>query len=316
MYTKENLFSQQSRINSFQLAKLHTFEVVARHCSFSLAAEELSLTPSAISHRINKLEHEIGVRLFTRTHRKITLTEQGERIYQSLQRTLNDLNQEIHDVKSGDISGPLTVYTRPSFAQCWLVPRIHLFKEHYPSIDLKLLTGNEKINFQGYGIDVAIYFDDHMPEKLFCKEILSETIIPVCTREYADKHQLNAAKENLRHVTLLHDNQAWGYDSNQDEWNSWAQANHIADVSGISSIGFDRSDLALVAALNNAGVAMGRYSQIKDRLSSGELVTPFPDTQVLCKQKYYVATSADNHSPKVKLFIEWLEAQAKRTVSP
>ncbi len=160
MYTKDNIFAKHSRINSFQLSKLHTFEVAARHNSFSLAADELSLTPSAISHRINKLEEEIGIKLFERTHRKVELTEEGQRIYHSLQKTLNNLNQEIIDIKNGETSGLLTIYSRPSFAQCWLVPRIHAFKELYPSIDLKLLTGNENISFQGSGIDVAIYFDD------------------------------------------------------------------------------------------------------------------------------------------------------------
>lgn len=167
MYTKDNIFAKHSRINSFQLSKLHTFEVAARHNSFSLAADELSLTPSAISHRINKLEEEIGIKLFERTHRKVVLTEEGQRIYHSLQKTLNNLNQEIIDIKNGETSGLLIIYSRPSFAQCWLVPRIHAFKELYPSIDLKLLTGNENISFQGSGIDVAIYFDDHMPDKLY-----------------------------------------------------------------------------------------------------------------------------------------------------
>jgi len=311
MYTKDNMFTKQRRINSFQLSKLHTFEVAARHSSFSLAADELSLTPSAISHRITKLEEDIGIKLFERTHRKITLTEEGERIYHSLERTLNDLNQEIFDVKNGDVSGPLTVYSRPSFAQCWLVPRIHSFKELYPSIDLKLLTGNENINFNGYGIDIAIYFDDHMPDKLFCQEILSETIIPVCTSEYAEQHDLTRSIQNLRNATLLHDNQAWDYDSNEDEWKTWAKANHLEDVEDISSIGFDRSDLAVIAAINNAGVAMGRFSLVEKRLLSGELITPFPGTKVLCKQKYYVATLPNKHTQKVKLFIEWLEAQTQ-----
>jgi LysR family D-serine deaminase transcriptional activator len=311
MYTRENIFTKHSRLNSFQLSKLHTFEVAARHCSFSLAAEELSLTPSAISHRINKLEQEIGIKLFDRTHRKILLTEEGKRIYQSLKRTLNQLNQEILDVRSGDVSGSLTVYARPSFAQYWLVPRIGSFKACYPSIELKLLTGNENINFQGYGIDVAIYFDDHMPDALLCKEIFSETIIPVCTNEYAEKYCLVNSIENLNRTTLLHDNQAWDYDSNGDEWQEWAKANQVENISNISSIGFDRSDLAMIAAINHAGVAMGRISLIKDRLQSGELITPFPESQVVCKQKYYVATLPERHSQKVKIFIEWLEMQAK-----
>jgi LysR family D-serine deaminase transcriptional activator len=311
MYTKESVFSNQNRLNSVQLSKLHTFEVAARHSSFSLAADELSLTPSAISHRINKLEEEIGIQLFTRTHRKITLTEDGERIYQSFKRTLNDLNQEILDVKNGDVSGPLTIYSRPSFAQCWLVPRIRSFKERYPAIDLKLFTGNENINFQGYGIDAAIYFDDCMPDKLFCKEIFSETIIPVCTAEYAKKYQLTGSLHNLRNATLIHDSQAWRYDSNEDEWQTWAQANHLENVSAISSIEFDRSDLAVIAAMNHVCVAMGRFSLVQKHLLSGVLVTPFPDTAIPCQQKYYIATRPSKYTQKVKLFIEWLERQAQ-----
>ncbi|TQP36399.1 DNA-binding transcriptional regulator DsdC [Vibrio cholerae] len=314
MYTKDNIFAKHSRINSFQLSKLHTFEVAARHNSFSLAADELSLTPSAISHRINKLEEEIGIKLFERTHRKVELTEEGQRIYHSLQKTLNNLNQEIIDIKNCETSGLLTIYSRPSFAQCWLVPRIHAFKELYPSIDLKLLTGNENISFQGSGIDVAIYFDDHMPDKLSCKEIFSETIIPVCTPEYAKKYSLTSSMDNLYNATLLHDNQAWNYNSDADEWKTWANANQLENLENISRIGFDRSDLAVIAAINNAGIAMGRFSLVKSQLSSGELMTPYPNTEVICKQRYYVATLPNKHNQKVKLFIDWLESQVKKAV--
>lgn len=312
MYTQDNIFTKNQRLNSFQLSKLHTFEVAARHSSFALAAEELSMTPSAISHRINNLEDEIGIQLFIRSHRKITLTEEGERVYQSIKQTLNALNQEILDVKSGDISGTLTIYSRPSFAQCWLVPRLYAFKQLYPSIELKILTGNENVNFQGYGIDAAIYFDDQMPEKLWCKEIMSETIIPVCTPKYAKQNQLFNRPQNLVLTTLLHDNQAWDYDSNQDEWGLWTKVNHLPSIDEITSIGFDRSDLAIIAAMNDAGVAMGRNSLVNKRLASGELVAPFPSTEVNCKQKYYVATLPDRHTEKVKLFIQWLIEEAQK----
>ncbi len=314
MYTKDNILSKKGMISGFQLSKLHTFESAARHGSFSLAAEELALTPSAVSHRINKLEAEIGIQLFVRSHRKISLTEEGGRIYQTLKKTLNALNQEIFDVKNGDVSGPLCVYCRPSFAQSWLVPRIGAFKALYPSLALKLLTGNEKINFQEHGIDVAIYFDDKMfdekmSDKLFCQEIFAETIIPVCSAQYAEQHGLLGSPERLRYATLLHDNQAWDYDSDADEWKTWAQVNQFEGVSQISRIDFDRSDLAVIAAVHHAGVAMGRFSQVQPLLSKGELVTPFPGTEVSCRQKYYVAAPLNRHSQKVKLFIDWLVGQ-------
>ncbi|MGF1910461.1 DNA-binding transcriptional regulator DsdC [Vibrio kasasachensis] len=306
MYTRDNIFTRNERINSFQLSKLHTFEVAARHSSFSLAAEELSMTPSAISHRINKLELELGIALFHRTHRKITLTEEGERIYQSLTRSLNEINQEILDVKSGDISGSLTIYSRPSFAQCWLVPRLYEFNQRYPFIELKLLTGNENIKFQGYGIDAAIYFDEGQPDNVWSQEIMSETNIPVCTAEYAEQHSLFNKPENLINTTLLHDNQAWDYDSHHDEWAVWARANQLPPIDHISSIAFDRSDLAVIAAMNHAGIAMGRYNLNKKRLDSGELVAPFQNTEVTCQQKYYLVTPNKKHSRKLALFIEWL----------
>lgn len=312
MYTSDNMFTKQNRLNSFQLSKLHTFEVAARHCSFSLAAEELALTPSAISHRITKLEEELGISLFIRSHRKIILSEEGQRIYESVSRALDALNQDVFDVQNGDVSGLLTVYCRPSFAQCWLVPNIRRFQKLYPSIELKLLTGNENIKLQGDGIDAAIYFDAERPKHLECESLFSETIIPVCTPEYADKLNLRESVEQLRHATLLHDNQAWDYDSNEDEWKVWAHANDLEGIEQYSRMSFDRSDLAVLAAQHGVGIAMGRTSLIEPLLLSGELIAPFPNTEVTCKQHYYVATSPERKSDKVNLFVEWLKGVVRK----
>ncbi|MBB1309055.1 MULTISPECIES: DNA-binding transcriptional regulator DsdC [unclassified Pseudoalteromonas] len=311
MYTKDNIFAKNQRLNSSQLSKLHTFEVAARHCSFSLSAEELSITPSAISHRINGLEDELGIQLFKRSHRKISLTSEGERIYRTLKQSLNTLNQEILEVRDGEISGTLTIYSRPSFAQCWLVPRIYKFKELHPAIGLNILTGNENINFYGHGIDVAIYFDDKTPQKFWYQQIMSESISPVCTPDYAKKHDLEAGVQNLHKCTLLHDNQAWNYDSNLDEWESWAKTYGIEPIKQIPSMGFDRSDLAVIAAINNAGIAMGRHSLVQKRIISGELIKPFPGKEVSCQQRYYVATLKNQNAKKVELFIDWLKHEAQ-----
>ena len=251
--------------------------------------------------------------MFTRSHRKITLTEEGERIYLALNRTLNELNQEVMEVRNGEVSGELTIYSRPSFAQCWLVPRLYLFKQKHPSIELNILTGNENVNFQGYGIDAAIYFDEQMPEKLWSKELMSEEIIPVCTQTYAEQFNLFEKPANLVNATLLHDNQAWDYNSHHDEWTLWAKQNGITDIDAIPSISFDRSDLAVSAAMHNAGVAIGRLSLVEKRLKSGELITPFKNQTLQCKQKYYVVTANEKHSRKLELFISWLIEQISIT---
>ncbi len=311
MYTQDNVISKNKRLNSFQLSKIHTFEVAARHCSFSLAAEELSMTPSAISHRINALENELGILLFKRSHRKIELTKEGERIYIAVSSSLTSLNQEILEVKSNEISGELTVYSRPSFAQSWLVPRISGFQKQYPAISLNILTGNENINFHGHGIDVAIYFDEKQPSKLHCQDIMTETIVPVCSPEYAKEFNLIGNINNLKQCTLLHDNQAWGYDSNTDEWALWTNHFNISCLDASASISFDRSDLAVIAAMNNAGVAMGRESLIRSQINKGELIKPFFDKNLLCPQRYYVATLPNNRNTKIELFIDWLKNEVQ-----
>ena len=128
-------------LNGWQLSKMYTFEVAARHESFALAAEELSLSPSAVSHRINLLEEELGIQLFVRSHRKVELTQEGKRVYWTLKSSLDTLNQEILDIKNQALSGTLTVYSRPSIAQCWLVPMLGDFTRRYPSISLTVLNG-------------------------------------------------------------------------------------------------------------------------------------------------------------------------------
>ena len=100
-------------LNGWQLSKMYTFEVAARHESFALAAAELSLSPSAVSHRINLLEEELGIQLLVRSHRKVELTQEGKRVYWPQKSSLDTLNQEILDIKNQALPGTLTVYSRP-----------------------------------------------------------------------------------------------------------------------------------------------------------------------------------------------------------
>ena len=285
-------------LNGWQLSKLHTFEVAARHQSFALAAEELSLSPSAVSHRINQLEEELGIQLFVRSHRKVELTHEGKRVYWALKSSLDTLNQEILDIKNQELSGTLTLYSRPSVAQCWLVPALGDFTRRYPSISLTVLTGNDNVNLQRAGIDLAIYFDDAPSAQLTHHFLMDEEILPVCSPEYAQRHDLTNTVINLSHCTLLHDRQAWSNDSGTDEWHSWAQ-HYAVNLPTSSGIGFDRSDLAVIAAMNHIGVAMGRKRLVQKRLASGELVAPFGDMTVKCHQHYYITTLPGRQWPKI-----------------
>ena len=216
-------------------------------------------------------------------------------------------NQEILDIKNQELSGSLTVYSRPSIAQCWLVPALGDFSRRYPAISLTVLTGNDNVNLQRAGIDLAIYFDDAPSSQLSHHFLMDEAIVPVCTPYYARQLQLTSNPASLRHCTLLHDRQAWSNDSGTDEWFSWAQQFGI-ELPQSSGIGFDRSDLAVIAAMNHVGVAMGRKRLVQKRLESGELIAPFGDMTLKCHQHYYVTTLPGRQWPKIDAFIEWLHS--------
>lgn len=312
MYTEEHYTLRNKLLNSYQLSKLHTFETAARHCSFALAADELSISPSAVSHRISDLEQELGFKLFLRFHRKIELTSEGQRVFWAIKSSLEHLNQEILEIKNQELSGTLTVYSRPSIAQCWLVPKLANFAERHPAINLNILTGNENVNFHGHGIDLAIYFDDTPPEKLQCHHLMDESIIPVCSPEYAQRYNLIGNTDNLKLCTLLHDQQAWSYDSGTDEWSAWAKRFNIPFSQPRHEMGFDRSDLAIIAAINHVGIAMGRKRLVNKRIKNNELVAPFSGMEVLCEQRYYVVTLPNRRSPKIDAFIQWLESMINK----
>lgn len=296
-------------ITGGKLARLYTFEVAARRASFAEAAAELALTPSAVSHRISQLENELGIKLFTRGHRRIELTREGERMYAAMSSSLEFLNREVQSIKNQEFAGRLAVYCRPSFAQSWLTPKIADFLDKYPLIELVIYTGNEAIDLQKMGADLAISFDAAKPERFHQEYLMDESIVPVCSPRYAERYSLYRQPENLANCRLLHDRQAWSTHSGDDEWKLWAT--HFGlDIGSTLATEFDQAQLAVTAATHHAGVAMGRKKLLSQKLASGELILPFPQHELRCEQHYYISTHADKRWPKIEAFIAWLKETA------
>lgn len=108
----------------------------------------------------------------------------------------------------------------------------------------------------------------------------------------------------------MHDRQAWSYDSDIGEWNTWAKHFDLEFADGQRGMGFDRSDLAVIAAMNHVGIAMGRKKLVSKRLENNELIAPFPGMEMQCAQRYYISTLSDRQWPKINAFIQWLKAMA------
>ncbi|PKB20165.1 DNA-binding transcriptional regulator DsdC [Janthinobacterium sp. 64] len=296
-------------LTASQFANLHTFLVAARHASFALAAQELALTPSAVSHRIARLESSLGLRLFQRLTRQVKLTADGERIFAALQIGWDGLQVAL---AGGDtLTGSLTVHARPSIAQCWLVPRLAGFAAQYPDVSIDLRVGNESVDFRAGQVDLALHYGDGSFPGLASRKLMGEWLAPVCSPDYAREHGLLDAPHNLPGATVLHDTLAWPACAPDAEWRLWLDGQAPEVTLPTRSLRFDRADLCAQAAIHHAGVAMGRRQLVQPWVDSGQLVLPFGDFSLASPQAYYLVHSGRAALPaRVQALFDWLLGQA------
>ena len=302
-------------LTASQFANLHTFRVAARHASFALAAQELALTPSAVSHRIARLEAGLGLRLFQRLTRQVRLTPDGERIFAALQIGWDGLHAAI---AGGDaLAGGITVHARPSIAQCWLVPRLAGFAARYPDVSIDLRVGNDNVDFRAGQVDLALHYGDGGFPGLASRKLMDEWLAPVCSPHYARDHGLLDMPHKLRDATVLHDTLAWPACAPDAEWRLWLDAQAPEVSLPARSLRFDRADLCAQAAIHHAGVAMGRRQLVQPWLDSGELVLPFGGFSLASPQAYYLVHSGRAPLPaRVQALFDWLVGQALDTLRP
>ena len=295
-------------LTASQFANLHTFLVAARHASFALAAQELALTPSAVSHRIARLEASLGLRLFERLTRQVKLTADGERIFAALQIGWDGLQAAL---AGGDtLAGSVSVHARPSVAQCWLVPRLASFAAQYPDVSIDLRVGNDSVDFRAGQVDLALHYGDgHFPG-LASRKLMDEWLAPVCSPRYAREHGLQDAPQHLSSATLLHDTLAWPACAPDAEWRLWLDGQAPAVSLPTRSLRFDRADLCAQAAIHHAGVAMGRRQLVQPWIDSGQLVLPFGGFALASPQAYYLVHAARTLPARVQALLDWLMGQA------
>lgn len=284
------------------LRNLHTFVIAAKHLSFTQAAAELHLTQGAVSHRIKILEQELGFSLFARGTRKLELTEEGLRFQKTLSISLSAIFHEIEEIKSTDLVGELNVAASSGFLNGWLLPRIADFKRHYPGFNLNLFAQENQFDLVSNQIDVAIFYDTSHLVEVYRQRLFGEKYIPVCTPQYVKEMGIHDdGLKSLNRINFIH---ALG----SDVWQRWANYFKL-DVDIFQHFYcVSHRDMAVIAAKNHVGVAMGRYRFVKDLLDRGELVSPYPPMEtnmgydLICPLGY-------EHRPKVKTFIAWLENQ-------
>src|SRR6516162_785108 len=190
---------------------LRAFEAAARHLSFTLAAAELNVTQTAISHQIKRLEEELGLRLFVRKNRSLALTPKAKAYLPGVRAAFNDLRLATDQLLRKDDDSVLTISTLASLAAKWLLPRLSTFQEAHPKIDVRITTSTSLVDFRSGDVAAAIRYGRGNWQGVKAQWLMADELFPVCSPALLNRRL--RCPEDLAHQTLLHT--SGGYD---DDW--------------------------------------------------------------------------------------------------
>lgn len=287
----------------------HTFEAVARHRSFTLAAGELSLTQSAVSRQVKTLEDTLGLQLFRRLHRAIELTGEGQRLFESVTRGLDDVSACLAALGAAAMAPQITVCASVAFAWFWLMPRLERFGALQPNVDLRVLATDQPVLPGAGEVDVAILFGAGQWEGLQAQLLFGERVYPVCSPAYQRDYPALRRPEDLLDQTLLH--LEYGKQSlGGVDWRTWLSREGVNVQPVRRGMRFNSYPMVLQAAEAGHGVALG-WSYITDPiLADGRLVCPV-DRTLETLDGYYLCTSKEaGQSPTIAAFLEWINSEA------
>ncbi len=307
------------------LPALRAFEAAARHLSFKKAAEELHVTPAAVSQQIRQLEEYLGVVLFRRLTRAIELTAPGMAMLPALRQGFNCIASAVDATRDGR-DGPLTVHAPPSFASRWLVPRLPRLAALCPTISLNLVSDDDHVDREGESSshepkpfdprsdssEIAIrYGRGHYPG-LRVDKIFSPHYVPVCSPRLLTGGSPLREPGDLRDQVLIHD----GTIADEDVQSGWAQWLAAAGVSSVNTgrgLRFSNAVLAVEAALDGQGVALALSPLVEADIEAGRLVRPFTQTIPSPYAYWLVMPEMLVARPAVSAFADWILAEGRRT---
>jgi len=291
------------------LNALRAFEAAARHLNFSRAADELSVTPGAVSQQIQNLEDYVGAALFKRTPRGLLLTDAAQTALPALREAFDRLAEAASLLTAAVDGRRLTLTAPPSFAAKWLVPRLGAFEQAHPQVDVWLSAGMELIDLTAGEVDVAIRYGAGRYPGLEVRRLIAESVIPVISPELAHETPLESPEDLKNHV-LLHDGSP-DLDDSCPDWPMWLAARGLRGVDGNRGPRFNQSSLVIEAAANGRGVALAKRTLAQADLESGRLVAPLQIATAVDFAYYLVHPKAKGRLPQVKAFIGWIEAEAQ-----
>jgi LysR family glycine cleavage system transcriptional activator len=281
------------------LNALRAFEATARHLSVKNAAEELCVTPGAVSQMIKALELHLGIKLFQRVNRGIFLTDAGQAYLPPVRNAFRQIAEASRRITVSADTGLLTVSATPFFAAAWLVPRLKEFQDAYPDIDLQVVTGNALVDFSRDGVDVAIRHGLGRYPGLCSDRVVAVEVVPVAAPSLVAQLGAPTSPAELTRWPHVHDAERKG-------WHLWFQTQQIDEIGPPRGPSFDDSSLLVKAVLAGQGAGLLPAAMVALELAEGRLVK-LADVVLLDDFAYYlVCPESDRDRPKVAAFRTWI----------
>jgi len=311
--------------NQLPLKALRAFECTARHLSIRDAAEELHVTPAAVSQQVRSLEETLGVTLFHRLGRGLALTPAGTNALPWIEEGFKSLREGVSQIQNQSNSETLNVWMAPSFASKWLIPQLPFFTELYPEINLRISAGVDWVDkhdtnsgfaedqFKRLEIDVAIRFGNGYSSGCEVAKLMAVSVAPLCSPTLTETtgHPIQTA-DDLIHYTLLHDDSPY---EGRPDWPGWLRANNVTNIDGRKGLRFNQGAMTLQAASESQGVALGLDKLAANDIANNRLIAPLASRYPV-ESAYYVFTrKGENAGSTAKLFRDWLFTRAREAAA-
>lgn len=288
------------------VSTLLAFEAVARRRSFALAAAELHLTASAVSHQIARLESELGVRLFERSAHGVRLSMAGDRYLSRVAGALAAISAATDDLRHG-VSNSLYVHSAPSIASLWLMPRLRKFAQFHPEISLNLSAAHTHSDFALGQADIDIRYGVPQWPELEVEPLFEERVVPLASPAFIREHRLKRP-EQLLELPLIQSNVS------VVQWSDWFAAFTDLRAPERFAVRFDRAQMSLDAATQGLGVALESATNAAGHVAEGRLRAVFGlDKAVKVKAHFAVYPARHAKRPPVEAFLSWLHREAARS---
>lgn len=286
-------------------SSLRFFEAAGRHQSFKLAAGELNVTPSAVSHGIVALEKTLGIALFVREPRKLSLTPEGADYLSYIAEALTLIAVGTERLPSNLTNRTIALSCAPTIASRWLLPRLHKCNDRWPNVSVVVDTSHRQVAFPVDGFDLAIRMSRAADAGTAWARLFRERLVPVCSPSYRESLRGATGRLDLRRATLIHIAPA------REDWKAWLARTGTSGLDSARGLQLDTIQLAFEAASLGLGIVLGRRPLVDHDLASGALVEIGLETIAAETAYWLVGSEAADRRPDLVAFKRWLLQEAE-----